>query len=168
MFVYRDVLRRDPGELRGIERAKRSQHLPTVLTKAEVLQILVHLNGTYGMMGRLLYGTGMRLMECIRLRVKDVDFNRGTITVRSGNGDEDRVTMLPTTIAEPNRQHLARLKRLYEQDREDGLQGIEVPNAFAVKSPNAGTSWPSQWFFPARTVSSTACRCLRRNLVFGP
>jgi integron integrase len=153
VFVYRDVLRRDPGEFPGFQRAKRSQHLPTVLTKPEVRQILVHLEGTYGMMGRLLYGTGMRLMECIRLRVKDVDFTRGTITVRSGKGDKDRVTILPTTLTEPMRQHLARLRRLYEQDREDGLPGVELPNAFAVKSPNAGTSWPWQWFFPARRPS---------------
>ncbi len=104
-------------------------------------------------MARLLYGSGMRLMECVRLRIKDVDFERGTITIRSGKGDKDRVTMLPETLREELKAHIERLKSLQEHDRQANLPGVELPNAFAVKSPNAGISWAWQWVFPARSVS---------------
>ena len=97
--MVREVLRRDPGECSEFQRAKRPKRLPTVLTRDEVQRVLAHLDGTHGLTARLLYGTGMRLMECVRLRIKDVDFARGTITVRSGKGDKDRVTMLPGGLA---------------------------------------------------------------------
>lgn len=151
--MYREVVRRDPGEFGEFERAKRPKRLPTVLTREEVKRVLVHLDGTYGLMARLLYGTGMRLMECVRLRIKDVDFTRGTITVRSGKGDKDRTTILPESIREQLESHIERLRGLFAQDREANLPGVELPHAFAVKSPSAGTSWPWQWVFPGRDVS---------------
>lgn len=153
VFMYREVVRRDPGEFGEFDRAKRPKRLPVVLTKEEVKRVLVHIEGTHGLMARLLYGTGMRLMECVRLRIKDVDFARGTITVRSGKGDKDRTTILPESIREQLESHIERLRGLYAQDREANLRGVELPQAFGVKSPNAGTSWPWQWVFPGREVS---------------
>jgi len=153
VFMYREVVRCDAGEFGEFERAKRSRRLPVVLTKDEVKRVLAHLEGTYGLMARLLYGTGMRLMECVRLRIKDVDFARGTIAVRSGKGDKDRVTLLPESLREPLKNHIERLRALYAEDRAQNLPGVELPHAYAVKSPLAGTSWPWQWVFPGRAVS---------------
>ena len=153
VFMFREVVRRDPGEFGEFCRAKRPKRLPTVLARDEVKRVLAPLDGTYGLMARLLYGTGMRLMECVRLRIKDVDFTRGSITVRSGKGDKDRVTVLPESLREQLQSHIERLRGLYAQDREQNVQGVELPYAFAVKSPNAGTSWAWQWVFPARDVS---------------
>lgn len=153
VFMYREVVRRDPGEFGEFDRAKRPKRLPTVLTREEVRRVLVHLDGTYGLMARLLYGTGMRLMECVRLRIKDIDFTRGTITVWSGKGDKDRVTVLPEALREQLQAHIERLKGLYAEDRERNLPGVELPHALAVKSPNAGIAWAWQWVFPGRDVS---------------
>lgn len=153
VFMYREVLHCDPGEFGEFQKAKRPKRLPTVLTRDEVQRVLAHLDGTYGLMARLLYGTGMRLMECVCLRIKDIDFTRGTITVRSGKGDKDRVTVLPEALREQLQAHIERLKGLYAEDRERNLRGVELPNAFAVKSPNAGIAWAWQWVFPGRDVS---------------
>jgi integron integrase len=153
VFMYREVVRRDPGEFGEFDRAKRPKRLPTVLTREEVKRVLAHMDGTHGLMARLLYGTGMRLMECVRLRIKDVDFTRGTITVRSGKGDKDRTTILPESIREQLESHIGRLRGLFAQDREANLRGVELPHALEVKSPNAGISWPWQWVFPGREVS---------------
>lgn len=153
VFMYRNVVGRDPGEIGAFGRAKRPKRLPTVLTRDEVKRVLAHLEGTYGLMARLLYGTGMRLMECVRLRIKDVDFTRGTITVRSGKGDKDRTTILPESIREQLEAHIERLCGLFAKDREANLRGVELPQALEVKSPNAGISWAWQWVFPARGVS---------------
>jgi integron integrase len=153
VFMYRDVVRREPGEFGDFDRAKRPRRLPVVLTRDEVRRVLTHMHGTHGLMAQLLYGTGMRLMECVRLRVKDVDFDKGTITVRSGKGDKDRVTVLPEVLRVPLQSHIERLQGLYAQDREANLQGVELPGALAIKSPGAGTSWPWQWVFPGRDVS---------------
>lgn len=153
VFMYREVLRRDPGEFGEFEPAKRPKRLPTVLTRDEVRHVLTHLSGTYGLMARLLYGSGMRLMECVRLRIKDVDFQAGTITVRSGKGDKDRVTLLPESLRQPLVDHIARLRGLYAQDRAANLPGVDLPHAVAMKSPTAGISWPWQWVFPARAPS---------------
>jgi len=153
VFMYREVLRREPGEFGQFQRAKRTRRLPTVLTRDETQRVLAHLDGTHELMARLLYGAGLRLMECVRLRIKDVDFVRGTITVRSGKGDKDRVTILPETLRQPLQAHIERLRELFAQDRDAQLPGVELPEAFVRKSPNAGISWPWQWLFPARNVS---------------
>lgn len=153
VFMYREVVRRDPGDFGEFDRAKRPKRLPTVLTRDEVKRVLVHMEGTHGLMARLLYGTGMRLMECVQLRIKDVDFTQGTITVRSGKGDKDRTTILPESIREQLESQIERLRGLFAQDREASLRGVELPNALEVKSPNAGISWAWQWVFPARDVS---------------
>jgi integron integrase len=153
VFMYREVVRRDPGDFGEFDRAKRPKRLPTVLTRDEVKRVLVHMEGTHGLMARLLYGTGMRLMECVQLRIKDVDFTQGTITVRCGKGDKDRTTILPESIREQLESQIERLRGLFAQDREASLRGVELPNALEVKSPNAGISWAWQWVFPARDVS---------------
>lgn len=145
VFMYREVLRTDLGEIGRFLRAKRPKHLPTVLTRDEVQRVLSHLDGTDGLMAELIYGSGMRLMECVRLRVKDIDFGKGTITIRSGKGDKDRPTILPEKLREPLRQRIERLNVLYSQDRANKVRGVELPFAFARKSPGAGTSWPWQW-----------------------
>jgi site-specific recombinase XerD len=121
VFMYREVVRRDPGEYGEFDRAKRPKRLPTVLTRDAVKRVLAHMEGTHGLMARLLYGNGMRLMECVRLRIKDVDFSRGTITVRSGKGDKDRTTILPESIREQLESHIERLRGLFAQDREASL-----------------------------------------------
>jgi integron integrase len=137
LFLYRDVLKIDLiGHIDAV-RAKPDKHLPVVLTKAEVHQVIVQMAGLHQLQAKLLYGTGMRLMECLRLRVKDVDFARQQITVRDTKGNEDRVTMLPQSVAAPLRQHLVTVKHLHEIDLAGGNGQVELPFALARKYPNA-------------------------------
>jgi integron integrase len=153
LFLYREVLELPLPWLDGIERAKKPARLPTVLTQAEVAAVLGRLDGTAALMLRLLYGTGMRLMECARLRVKDVDFAMHQISVRDGKGGKDRVTMLPDVLAEPLRAQLAAAKALHEADLAQGLGAVWLPDALARKYPNAPKSWGWQYVFPARGIS---------------
>ncbi|MDB5348112.1 MAG: integron integrase [Schlesneria sp.] len=153
VFMYRAVVKQDLGQFGAYHKAKESRRLPTVLTTDEVQRMLAHLDGTYGLMARLLYGTGMRLMECIRLRVKDVDFVRGSIIIRSGKGDKDRVTILPESLRHVLNSHIERLRQLHIEDRKANIPGVELPDAYARKSQNAGISWAWQWVFPAKNLS---------------
>ena len=153
LFLYREVLELPLPWLDGIERAKKPARLPTVLTQAEVAAVLGRLDGTAALMLRLLYGTGMRLMECARLRVKDVDFSMRQITVRDGKGGKDRVTMLPDVLAEPLRAQLAAAKALHEADLAQGLGSVWLPDALARKYPAAPKAWGWQYVFPARGIS---------------
>ncbi|MBS1188546.1 MAG: integron integrase [Rhodocyclaceae bacterium] len=154
LFLYREVLGMDLPWLEGLVRAKPSRRIPTVLTPAEVSRLLACMDGTYGLMARLLYGTGMRLMECVRLRVKDVDFGRREVLVRDGKGGKDRVTMLPSSLVEPLQAHLARIRILFDLDRERGVEGVHMPDALDRKYPEAGTSWGWFWVFPATGLST--------------
>ena len=153
LFLYREVLELPLPWLDGIERAKKPARLPTVLSAAEVGAVLARLDGTTGLMLRLLYGTGMRLMECVRLRVKDVEFAARQITVRDGKGGKDRVTMLPDALAELLRAHLAVVKAQHAADLAQGLGSVWLPDALARKYPNAATAWGWQYVFPARGIS---------------
>ncbi len=153
LFLYKQVLGVELPWLDEIGRPKKPQRLPTVLTSNEVQRLFAHLDGTHGLMARLIYGSGMRLMECVRLRVKDLDFERREIVVREGKGDKDRVTMLPAALAPELRAHLARVKLLWAQDREAGRAGVYLPDALARKYPRAATEWGWFWVFPAREVS---------------
>jgi integrase len=119
-----------------------------------VRKVLLELEGTMALIGRLLYGCGLRLMEALRLRVKDVDFDRHQIVVRQGKGAKDRVVMLPETLRKPMREHLERLRGLYESDRTDGVAGVWLPEALSVKFPNAGKEWPWQWVFPSKSLAT--------------
>jgi integron integrase len=148
------------GEVLGVRvegvdavRAKRGRHLPEVLSREEVRRLLAVVEGTTGLMLRLMYGTGMRLMECVRLRVKDVDFDRGVITVRGGKGDKDRQVMLPRALVADLRAHQERLRVLWKADREAELPGVWLPEALGTKYPNAGKEFPWQWFFPSKQMS---------------
>ncbi len=153
LFLYKEVLGAELPWLEGIPRAKKSRRLPTVLTREEVGRVLGQISGTHGLMARLIYGTGMRLAECLELRIKDVDFSRREVVVRHGKGGKDRITMLPQVLIDDLRAHVDRLKPLFERDREHGLPGVELPHAYARKNPSAGKLWPWQWVFPQRVLS---------------
>lgn len=149
LFLYREVLSKSIGYVDGVVRAKRPLHLPTVLSRDEVKAILSQLQGVEWLMAAILYGAGLRLMECCRLRVKDVDFSRNEITVRSGKGNKDRYTMLPLAAKEPLIKRLGIAKRQHDLDVEQGIGRVVLPNALDRKYPNAGKEWGWQWIFPA-------------------
>jgi integron integrase len=151
LFVYRDVLGR---ELHGLDavRAKPSIRLPVVLSREEVSTVLRHLHGSPWLMMSLMYGAGLRLLECARLRVKDLDFDRGEITVRDGKGRKDRVSLLPAKLAPPLRAHLERRRREHALDRAGGCGHVELPDALDRKYRGASEEWAWQWVFPASRV----------------
>jgi integron integrase len=149
LFLYRHVLRQPFPDLGEIERAKRPRRVPTVFTQEEVQQLLPHLTGVPHLMASLLYGAGLRLQECVRLRVQDVDFAYRQITVRDGKGAQDRVTMLPQSLVAPLQRHLSKVKLVHEEDLLAGYGEVYLPYAFARKDPSAGTSWGWQYVFPA-------------------
>jgi integron integrase len=149
LFLYREVLNKDIGYVNGVVRAKRPHRLPVVLTRQEVRSILGVLNSSDWLMAMLLYGAGLRLMECLRLRVKDIDFTTNQIVVRAGKGDKDRHTMLPTAVKEPLAKHLDLIKRQHQRDLDRGLGRVALPNALERKYPNARKEWAWQWVFPA-------------------
>ncbi|HBL18845.1 MAG TPA: integron integrase [Elusimicrobia bacterium] len=151
LFLYNQVLRRKIGNLTDMIRAKRPGRLPVVLTRDEVQKIIGSMSGAPRLMAILLYGAGLRLMECCTLRVKDLDFEKGQIVVRSGKGDKDRYTMLPSGVKEPLRRHLEEVKRQHQQDIAAGLGRVALPGALARKYPNAAREWAWQWVFPATT-----------------
>jgi integron integrase len=153
LFLYKEVLGIELPWLDGIESAKRPARLPVVLTTAEVEAVLARVSGTTGLILRLLYGTGMRIMECLRLRVKDVDFTRREVLVRDGKGAKDRVTVLPVRLALPLREHLARVRALHEADLAAGVAGVSLPFALARKYPNADREWAWQYVFPSGGLS---------------
>ena len=163
LFLYRRVLDIELPWLDGVPRAKRGRQLPTVLTRDEVARVLQQMSGVHALMARLHYGTGMRLMECLRLRVKDVELERREIVIRQGKGAKDRVTMLPATLVEPLRRHLAIVHEVHERDRAAGIPGVELPYALERKNPSAATSWPWQWVFPQRTLSVDPRTGIRRR-----
>ena len=149
LFLYRDVLRNEIGYVDGVIRAKRPHRLPVVLTRQEVKSILGALDHSDWLMVMLLYGAGLRLMECLQLRVKDIDFITNQIVVRAGKGDKDRHTMLPAAVKEPLARHLEIVKEQHRRDLERGLGRVALPNALERKYPNAGKEWGWQWVFPA-------------------
>ena len=153
LFLYRAVLDMPIGYVNGVVRAKRPNRLPVVLTRQEVRAIIAGMEGVEQLMATLLYGAGLRLMECLRLRVQEIDFASHQITVRAGKGDKDRVTMLPASVVEPLRKHLEQVKRLYQHDLERGIGGASLPHALERKYPNAPKEWAWQFIFPASKLS---------------
>ena len=149
LFLYRDVLERDLLWLENIERARTPARLPTVLCREEVALVLSRLRDVHRLIGWLLYGSGMRIMECVRLRVKDVDFLRCEILIRDGKGSKDRVTMLPRSIVRPLRLQLASAHEQHALDLRDGFGDVWLPFALARKFPTAGRDWGWQYVFPA-------------------
>jgi integron integrase len=154
LFLYGEVLKLELGWLDGVERARRPAKLPVVFTKEEADRVLGALRGTTKLMARLLYGTGLRLMECVRLRVKDVDFGYLQITVREGKGAKDRVTMLPVSLVEELREQVERVRLQHAQDLRDGGGSVWLPGALAVKYPRAAKEFGWQYLFPASRMSS--------------
>ncbi len=149
LFLYRYVLHQELPWLDDVVRARRPKHLPIVLTRDEVRAVISKLDGTPRLMAGLLYGSGLRLLECARLRVQDIDFAMNQIIVRDGKGAKDRVTVLPIVAKEPLTRQLRKVKRQHEADLACGAGWVELPWALARKYPNAGREWPWQWAFPA-------------------
>src|SRR5690606_9464281 len=148
LFLYREVLGVELPWMDEIRRAKRPRRLPVVLTREEIRALLDELDGVHWLMASLLYGTGMRLMECIRLRVKDVDFGRGELIVRQGKGGKDRRTMLPSRLRDPLRAQLGEARRIHERDLAAGFGEVWLPDALERKYVGAAREWGWQYAFP--------------------
>ena len=148
LFLYRHVIGREVGELTDLVRARKSRRLPVVLTRDEVKAVLSQLDGGTWLMASLMYGSGLRLMECLRLRVLDVEFTRGEIVVRDGKGGKDRVTMLPNSLTQALGAQLRSTRAVHERDLADGWGRVALPDALARKYPNAPADWRWQWVFP--------------------
>jgi len=149
LFLYTEVLGRDLCAFDGVVRAKRPQRLPVVLSRQEVAAVLERLHGRNWLMASILYGGGLRITECARLRIKDIDLSRNEIVLRRAKGKKDRVTMLPVSLVEPLGRHLAEVRALHDADLRQGLGRVELPDALARKYPNASREWGWQWLFPA-------------------
>ncbi|MBN2449421.1 MAG: integron integrase [Lentisphaeria bacterium] len=153
LFLFREVLGRPLEGLQDTVRARRGKKLPVVLSRREVQLLFDSMDGTTKLMAQLTYGAGLRLMECVRLRVKDIDFDQGCIIVRSGKGNKDRPTMLPQALRGPLREHLARVKAIHESDLAEGHGEVCMPDALGRKYPNAGREWAWQYVFPSTVLS---------------
>ncbi len=163
LFLYKEVLGSELPWLDNVETAKRPQRLPVVLTRNEVDAVLSRIHGTNGMIARLLYGSGLRLMEAVRLRVKDVELETCEILVRDGKGAKDRVTMLPSSLVDALRAHLVLVRGLHAQDLAAGLPGVYLPHALDRKYPNAPREWAWQYVFPSERLSVDPRSGLRRR-----
>ncbi len=162
VFLYRHVLKKDLGKF-DLIRAKRPERVPVVLSRQEVRQLLSELQGVCKLVGTLLYGTGMRLKECLRLRVKDVDFVRRQITIRDAKGHKDRYTMLPVVVEKDLRAHLELIRRLHREDRAQGFGRVFMPEALDRKYRQAAAEWRWQYVFPASRISSDPRSGIKRR-----
>jgi integron integrase len=156
LFLYRDVLKIDLPRIEGVVRAKRPQHLPVVFTHDEARAVLAQLSGVPLLVASLLYGAGLRLSEALRLRVKDIDFQTGQITVRDAKGAKDRATMLPDSLREPLKNQFTRVKFIHDEDLRRGFGEVYLPFALSRKYPNAGREWKWQYVFPSTKISLTS------------
>jgi integron integrase len=154
LFLYRDVLGEEIPWLTDLVRAPRRDRAPVVLTRDEVRRLLGEMRGTSQLVARLLYGTGMRLLEGLRLRVKDLDFETGELVVRAGKGNKDRTTPLPRVLTVALRRHLENVRELHDRDVAEGFGRVWMPDALEVKYPKANASWSWQWVFPAARRST--------------
>lgn len=153
LFVYRHVLDRDVDQVTHAVRAKKKRHLPVVLSKDEILLIFASMQGVPLLMAKLIYGCGLRVQECVKLRIQDVDFDKSLLTVRSAKGDKDRMTVLPQSLHQPIRAQMDTVEQLYNIDQQADTNGVWLPNALERKYPNAGKEWNWQWLFPSRNLS---------------
>lgn len=163
VFLYRDVLGAPVGWLSALVRAKRPTRVPLVLTRDEVRKALARVHRTPGLVVGLLYGTGLRLLEALRLRVKDLDFGANQIVVRGGKGDRDRVTVLPERLRGPLLHHLAAVRKQHEADLAEGAGWVDLPGALGIKYPRAGQEWGWQWVFPATRLHEHRASGQRRR-----
>jgi len=167
LFLYKEVLGQPLPWLDELERAKRPARLPTVLTREEVERLLAAMRGTKWLMASLLYGSGLRLTECLKLRVKDIDFGYGQILVRDGKGAKDRVTMLPASLVEPLKRQLQIAKLLHDADVARGYGEVELPDALARKYPRAPYEWAWKFVFPSERLSvDPRTGAIRRHHVY--
>lgn len=153
LFLYYEVLDQHLPWLQEVTRAKRPERIPVVLSRAETSRLLLAMEGTEQLIARLLYGAGLRLLEAMQLRIKDVHFERREITVRSGRGDKDRRTVLPAELAKALLDQQERARSVFAKDRRQCLPGVSLPHALARKYPNAATSWSWFWLFPAQRLA---------------
>ena len=149
LFLYKEVLQIELDGNIQASRAKAPQHLPVVLSREETRRLLGEMNGIYLLMAQILYGCGLRLMECVRLRIKDLDFELHQIVVRDGKGEKDRLTLLPESLTANLERHLRHVRLIYEDDLQDGFGNVYLPFALERKYPNAAHEWGWQWVFPA-------------------
>ena len=153
VFLYREVLHLDLGDFSGYKPARAGKRIPVVLSRQQCQALFRELSGSCLLMAQLMYGAGLRLMELLRLRVQDVDFEQGLVVIRQGKGGKDRVSVLPESLRAALLEQRERLHALYEQDRQEGLAGVWLPPAVENKIPTAGTQWIWQWYFPSRQLS---------------
>jgi integron integrase len=153
VFLYRHVLHQEIGLSIDAVRAKQPRYLPTVLSQHEALAVIGQLSGVYQIIAKLLYGSGLRLSEALRLRVKDIDFAQNQIVVRDGKGGNSRITLLPVSLIDPLKAHLQRVQRIHRQDLEEGLGSVYLPYALDRKYPNADRQWVWQYVFPSERIS---------------
>jgi integron integrase len=153
IFLYREVLGQ-PLETINAVRARKPERLPTVLTKSEVIRVINAMTGTHQLMAKILYGSGLRVIECVRLRVKDLDFEQHCLTVRDGKGEKDRLTMLPESLFAPLKEHLERVKQIHEQDLKGGFGAVYLPYALEHKFTNANREWAWQYVFPGKSITA--------------
>jgi integron integrase len=164
LFLYRNVLDYDLGDISDTVRAKRKRYLPVVLSRQEIGILFSRLSGINRLAAKVIYGCGLRLKECIKLRIKDIDFDRNCIVVRGGKGDKDRQTVLPESLKNELRAQIAAIKPLYLLDRQNDVPGVELPGSLERKLPNAGKEWAWQWVFPSGKLSvDPRSRIVRRH-----
>jgi integron integrase len=148
LFLYRHVIGREVGDLGNVIRARKPTRLPVVMTRDEVKSVLSGLSGDKRLMASLMYGAGLRLMECLRLRIQDIDFSRNEILIRDGKGAKDRITMLPESLKASLQEHFKKVKIIHERDLAEGWGRVTLPGALDRKYPNAPKEWRWQWVFP--------------------
>ncbi|MDR3089989.1 MAG: integron integrase [Desulfobulbaceae bacterium] len=163
IFLVRETLGRDPGDCSGYRLARPTKRIPVALSQRQCQTLFAQLTGMNRLMAQLMYGAGLRLMELLRLRVQDVNFEQGIISVRQGKGGKDRVSVLPESLRVPLLEHRECLQSLFEADRRDALPGVWLPPAVENKIPTAGTQWAWQWFFPSRQLAVDPRSGLRRR-----
>jgi integron integrase len=163
IFLYREVLHLHVAEIGAFERVRRPARLPSVLSREEVMRLLAAIGQEYGLPVRLLYGTGLRLMELLRLRIKDVDLDRGQIIVHGGKGDKDRRTMLPESLRTAMKEQLQRVKLWHEEDLKNGLGAVWLPEGLGRKYPKAAKEWNWQWVFAAKSIAVDPADGMRRR-----
>ena len=155
LFLYRHVLEIELEWMNNVVRARRERRIPVVFTQDEARSVIAHLNDKYWLMGSLMYGAGLRVMECLRLRIKDLDYNYRQITVHDGKGQKDRRTVLPDCVTERHGEYLVRVRKLHSSDVNAGISGVSLPYALARKYPKAGLEWDWQYIFPSSKRSKS-------------
>jgi len=163
VFLYKHVLKRNLGDFGPLTWAKKPRKLPVVLSKSEITSLMKNLKGTYWIMAMLLYGAGLRLMECLRLRIKDIDFEYNQITIHEAKGNKDRIVPLPQRIKRQLADHIKNVRKQHQKDLKNGYGSVEMPNALARKYLNADKSWAWQYVFPAHRISKDPRTGIKRR-----